>query len=71
MIRKKIKDTKIIVDLNGPQGNAFYLLGLATKLSEQLGYNTEQILSEMKESDYETLVLTFDKYFGDHVILEE
>lgn len=70
MIRKKQSQPELVVDLTGPQGNAFYLLGLAGQLSKQLGLKPEQIMNEMKSSDYEALLETFDKYFGDYVILE-
>jgi hypothetical protein len=69
MIKKKQKKNVIEVDLTGPQGNAFYLLGLAQTLSKQIGFDTEEVLSEMQSSDYEHLVQTFDSYFGSVVIL--
>ena len=71
-----IKDRKemnpmIEIDLSGPEGNAFVLLAYASRLGKQIyGYDkTEAILEEMKMSTYELLLLTFDKYFGDFVIL--
>ena len=68
---REIKHKPIEIDLNGPQGNAFVLLGLATRLGKQIyGYEqTEFILEEMKLSTYEMLILTFDKYFGELVTL--
>lgn len=70
MIRKKQLQRELVVDLTGPQGNSFYLLGLAGQLSKELGLNAEKVMNEMKSSDYESLLITFDKYFGDYVILE-
>lgn len=70
MIREKSKVSERVIDLTGPQGNAFYLLGVAGQLSKQLGLNVEKVMNEMKSSDYEALIETFDKYFGDYVILE-
>ena len=71
-----IKDRKemnpmIEIDLSGPEGNAFVLLAYASRLGKQIyGYDkTEAILEEMNMSTYELLLLTFDKYFGDFVIL--
>mgnify|MGYP001280401247 CR=1 FL=1 len=58
---------KIEVDLTGPQGNAYYLLGLADNLAKQLGYDKshrERIQMEMKLTDYEGLLYTFDREFG-------
>jgi len=69
--RKEIKHRTIEIDLNGPEGNAFVLLGYASRLGRQIyGYEkTECILEEMKLSSYELLLLTFDKYFGSVVTL--
>ena len=66
-IKEKPRTSPIEVDLTGPQGNAYYLLGLASNLSRQLRYDThrtELILDEMKLSDYEGLLHTFDREFG-------
>ena len=62
---------QIEIDLNGPEGNAFVLLGYAARLGKQIyGHEkTECILEEMKLSSYELLLLTFDKYFGSVVTL--
>mgnify|MGYP003679196487 CR=1 FL=1 len=70
------KDTmgEINIDLTGPQGNAFYLLGTASKWCKQLGYDqeeTEFLLNDMKSSDYDHLVKTFDNAFGHFVILQK
>ena len=49
------------------------LLGYAKQFARQLQFDDElknKIVTEMQESDYEHLVQTFDKYFGDYVILE-
>lgn len=60
---------EIEIDLAGPEGNAFVLMGKAKSLAEQLGLDGDAIVDEMKESDYENLVNVFDKYFGKHVTL--
>lgn len=70
MIREKQEPQEIVIDLTGPQGNAYFLLGTAGKLARKLGLNDVEIMEEMKSSDYENLVQVFDKYFGDFVILE-
>ena len=62
----------IEIDLTGPEGNAFCLLALASKLCRRLGYDydhTERILDEMKLTDYEGLLYTFDREFGSFVTL--
>ncbi len=71
MIRKKQENYgPYVIDLTGPQGNAFVLLGYAKQFARQLKLDSNKIVTEMQESDYEHLVETFDKYFGEFVILE-
>ena len=60
---------KIEIDLTGPDGNAFVLLGYAKNFSKDLGYDYDKVKSEMTSSDYENLLNVFDKYFGHFVIL--
>ena len=69
MIVKKQKTNGIEIDLTGPQGNAFFLLGTARKLASQLGLNGDQIMEEMTSGDYENLLQVFDKNFGSIVTL--
>jgi hypothetical protein len=69
MIRDKINSTPVI-DLTGPQGNAFFLMGQVGPYARRLGLDSNQIITEMKSGDYENLVAVFDRYFGDYVILE-
>ena len=64
---------KQVIDLTGPQGNAFYLLGLAVKLCNQIGFSglaTQGILEDMKNGDYEHLITRFDYHFGELIDLE-
>ena len=69
MIRDRIASTPVI-DLTGPQGNAFYLMAQADRYARQLGLDKEVVIGEMRSGDYENLVQVFDRYFGDYVILE-
>jgi hypothetical protein len=71
MIRNKIeRNEPIIIDLTGPDGNAFALMGYASNFAKQLGLNKEEIINDMMSSDYEHLLQVFDKHFGSFVILE-
>ena len=70
MIRAKQEPKETVIDLTGPQGNAFYLLGVASKYARQLGLNSDEVINEMKSGDYEHLIEVFDSYFGDFIILE-
>jgi hypothetical protein len=61
---------KITVDLQSSQGNAFYLLGLASDIGKKLGFSKTRIKNiqdNMILSDYTMLVEIFDKNFGDYV----
>ena len=70
MIRKKKHSKYEVIDLTGPQGNAFYLMKRAIELSKQLGLNSDSILQDMKSDDYEHLIQVFDRHFGSFVVLE-
>ena len=70
VIRVKQNGMMPVIDLTGPQGNAFALMGLAEFYAKQLNFNSKEIINEMMEGDYENLVEVFDKYFGYYVILE-
>ena len=70
MIRKKIEQEFDVIDLTGPDGNAFVLLGKAKSYARRLGLDGSEIQAEMMNGDYEHLLEVFDKYFGAFVILE-
>lgn len=61
------------INLDGPDGNAFVLIGKADSLGEQLGFSKEKIAeirSEMMAGDYNALLKVFDREFGQYVDLE-
>ena len=71
MIReKRQRPNQIIIDLTGPDGNAFALMGYAKRFAKQLGLDSEEIISKMASGDYENLLEVFDENFGSFVILE-
>tara|TARA_R110001583_G_scaffold67_2_gene790 strand:+ start:108 stop:323 length:216 start_codon:yes stop_codon:yes gene_type:complete len=70
MIRKKQQPKEIIIDLTGPDGNAFALMAYADRFAKQLDLDPVTIKAEMREGDYENLIKVFDEWFGDFVILE-
>jgi hypothetical protein len=69
MIKDKQQKSGIEIDLTGPDGNAFMLIGKAVNLAKQLGLDGKSIQAEMMKGDYEHLVNTFDKHFGHFVTL--
>ena len=66
MTIKSINDKpfKREIDLTGPEGNAFYLLGVASDLAKQLGKDSDAILKEMRSGDYDNLIDVFEREFG-------
>jgi protein-tyrosine-phosphatase len=61
------RDAERIVDLCGPDGNAFCLLGMARGFAKQLNIDWEPIRTEMTSGDYSDLVLAMDKHFGSFI----
>jgi len=73
MIRKKkelSRNNPLVIDLTGPDGNAYVLLGYASRFAKQLGLDVDKVTTEMTSGDYENLLQVFDGYFGSFVILE-
>ena len=65
----KLKCRKMKIDLTGPDGNAFALLGLAQNILKQIGKDPKPIMNEMISGDYENLINVFDREFGDYIDL--
>lgn len=75
MIRKKEEnpETRIVVDLTGPEGNAFWLIALAEKLGRRLGVDPKrrgEINAEMYAGDYDNLIEVLEREYGDYIVLE-
>lgn len=84
MIRDKSENTeKPIIDLTGPDGNAFALMGYARRWFNELKdfllfqlkfadqeVSAKTIIEEMMSGDYENLLQVLEKYFGEYVIFE-
>ena len=63
----------ITINLHGPEGNAFALMGIATGLARQLEWEPariKQLMDEMKSGDYDHLVSVFLREFDQLVVLE-
>ena len=60
-----------VIDLQGPQGNAFALMGHAVDLLRQLDRRDEvhAMRTDMMSGDYDNLIRIFEKNFGDYVTL--
>ena len=73
MIRQKQeKSGPIIIDLTGPDGNAFALMAYAKRFATQLGWEDKgaALINDMMSGDYDNLLSVFDNAFGEFVILE-
>ena len=65
MIRKKQpRKGPIVIDLTGPDGNAYALMAYAKRFATQLGYDHKMIIGKMTSGDYEQLLEVFDNAFG-------
>ena len=71
MFREKtIRNEKPVIDLDGPDGNVFALMGHAKRWAKDLGLNGKDIVTEMTMGDYDDALRVMEKYFGDYVIFE-
>ena len=57
------------IDISGPAGNAYVLLGYAQSYCKQLNISPEPIIERMRAGDYENLLKVFDDEFGEYVNL--
>jgi hypothetical protein len=72
MIRKPV-NKKIVINLDGPMGNAFALLAEAKGIMRSLKWSKEkqsEVIDLMKLGDYINLIKTFDSFFGNIITLE-
>ena len=60
----------VTINLRGPEGNAFSLIGQAREYARQLDLDKNIITERMMSGDYENLLKVFEEYFGDYVTLE-
>lgn len=67
--RESYRSQKPVIDLSGPEGNAFVLMAYAERWSRQLDIEPGIVSKEMREDDYEHLLEVFEKYFGSYCIL--
>ena len=60
-----------VIDLQGPQGNAFALMAYAEDFLRQMGRRNEfnAMRTEMMSGDYNKLIGIFEKNFGEYVTL--
>lgn len=66
---EKKKTGPIEIDLTGPEGNVFVLMGIAKKLAKTLNLDADAIIADMKSDDYEHALEVMEKHFGDYIIM--
>ena len=59
----------VTIDISGPDGNAFALIGHAKRFAKQLDLDFKPIKDEMMSGDYDNLLKVFNKNFGNVVDL--
>jgi hypothetical protein len=67
--KKKRVKSKLEIDLSGPEGNAFVLMGIAQRWAKELGLDSKAVIADMMSGDYEHLLSVMEKHFGDHIIM--
>ena len=74
MIRssEELSNRKIEIDLSGPEGNAFVLLGYVDTIGSQINI-PKRVRNDIKKTmmmgNYDQLIKTFDIWFGNYVDL--
>ena len=60
--------TGVVIDLNGPAGNIFYLMGMCNRLVRELGLSAQlkrEYETEIKSADdYQARLTIMQKWFG-------
>jgi hypothetical protein len=65
----KEKQGEIEIDLTGPEGNVFVLIGIGKRYCTQMGLDPQKFMDRMTSGDYENAVNVFEEYFGSFVTL--
>ena len=66
---KETKSKGIEIDLTGPDGNAYVILGLAKRLCREFDIPFKPLMEKMTSGDYENLIKVFDNKFGSVVTM--
>ena len=65
--------SKIELDLNGPDGNVFCVIGTAVNVAKQIGYSTEELKefrTKCMSQSYGKTLVDVDRLFGDFIDLK-
>ena len=62
--------TRPVIDLTGPDGNVFFVMGRAQEFYRQLGRDDfDKLQADMMSGDYEHAIAAFERELGDYVTL--
>lgn len=61
--RSKMTNRPIEIDLTGPEGNAFVLMGKVQSWCKQAGIDHEPVIADMMSGDYDHLLSVIERYF--------
>jgi len=56
-----------VIDLSGPHGNVFYIMGRAKVVAMDKGINPVPILEDMRSGDYDHTLDVVEKELGEHI----
>ena len=68
-LNEKPRSATLEIDLTGPDGNVFVLMGIAKQYARKMDMDYSLIQKQMMSGDYENAIKVFDKYFGTYVTL--
>ncbi len=58
---------KTIIDLQGPTGNAYFIMGIVGKILKSKGIDPKPIMNDMMSGNYNHLVEVAKKHCGDEL----
>lgn len=70
--KKRASKQYIEIDLNGPDGNAFALIGITMNVLKQLKRDSterDKIRKEMMSGDYENLLQVMEREIGPWIVM--
>ena len=72
MIKRKGEYRRVVIDLDGSDGNVYVLLSLAQSICRKLDWDYDRFDAEVNffSHRYEDVVALFDEWFGEYCDLE-
>lgn len=67
MTIKSKNNHKPFIDVSGPGGNAYAIIGCAVYWAKKMGKDHDSIVERMMAGDYENLLSVFDSEFGEFI----